>query len=459
MKKNKFFLPAIVFSCLIFVSTSAHASWIALTTWVFSILTGLTVFMSSVLTLAGGDIFKFLYEQYSECYTCKYVARTLDYVIIGSNGMYESLAPYIIAAIPIIFIFYIFWMIITSFLSRTPLGDGKGRDINGERLYKVFGPKVFAMAIAFILLASPTPKLLFQYIINPSLSVAMTYGVKLTALGGSKNAENFFMSCMAEKQSWEDVVNYKDPEYNYFKDIKKQMGCLTQQAESINSIGLIVGNSLFFYSGHVKYNWIYLIPNLKMMAAGAIITGAYFAAAFCFAFYILEVFLQLYFIFLFLPFSILSYVTTRGQEPIPRINGIYLTSINQLINAVFTLIFLCLMLSIVNLVSQAAWSTSLGGDSYTSILKAIGDKNIDFIIDNVYLGSKSFFYLLFAPVISVFLLSLAPSLAGKLGIQLQTGLADSAWKVMGTATDKAKDGYKYLKDNGGKIIKMIRGKP
>ncbi|MDR1691480.1 MAG: hypothetical protein LBR35_01405 [Rickettsiales bacterium] len=402
-KRNKFLLFGFFLFALFVSPLQAHAALLPLILKLVGGLTALSTVSTATLELAGGNIFNFLYDVYSDCYTCKYVSRMIDFTVIGSNRLYEVLSPYIMIAIPLVLIFYAVYLVLSGFFNRD------NSNLNAASFYSIFGPKVFAMFFAFALLAMPTPKLLFQYIVNPALSLATNIGIKLTMLGGGEDADKYYIACMAEKQPWEDEHFASADNENHFKDVQKQMTCITKQAESINATGIVIGNVLMSYASHFDYNWLFAIPNLGMLFSGLILTLVYSFAIYVFAFYLLEVFLYFYIFFIFMPFSIASYVLSQGKNPIPRIKSIYDTSINKVVQAMFTLVFLCLLLSIVQLIAQSAWFST---NTFSDIIRALRDNDVKFIIDNVYFGSKSFMYLLIAPLISIILLSQAKTLAG-----------------------------------------------
>jgi len=413
---------------------------------VLSIILGMSIFQEASAQLVQGIIAETglsqktseaLLENDSECMFCKTTDRFI--VLMGnlSYQIFKELSSLTIALIGIFMGLWIVWTFLQAFIGLgIPTFD---------TIYKNFAPKLFMSVFVVAILALPTPKIIYQLMLEPVLSVGVGYGTRLMRATGGEDSMAKYYDCLVTKKEYEEERMESEGFSPY---LRKSLTCMVEQSKRMSSVGTVVGQLLLMQSWKAKYAWVpFLIPNMLMGFVGLILLIAYWALHLTFLLLLYGSLFELAVIILFLPFTLMGVVFTSGEKPIPFFGGMLDTTKKTLINATFTITFLCLFLSLIHAFMQAVMGFDGSVFAYDQIVEWVKNGEADKVVETVFVGSSEMLLMLLMAFLGVFLMAEAKTLANKFSdgiggeIKLNEKLLDFVNKQSQNGLKKLKGGW------------------
>ncbi|MBN2676128.1 MAG: hypothetical protein JXR30_02640 [Alphaproteobacteria bacterium] len=346
---------------------------------------------------AGDSVVALSYASNALCWSCPYVLQLLDMFSFVSLSVFEHMGQAMVKLMGAVFVLWIAYKVAASFFGLSVLDE--------SFLSKSLLPKFFAMIIVVPLLYAPTPKLIFNYIVEPIVDLGAAYGKKAMTLVSGKDMTGV---CLFQYAGSEYT---KTTEGAFSPSFRQTLTCLISQNHQINALGIALGTTLFMEATAFKNSWLLgLLPNFGMLLAGLIIALGYFAALVAFPFFVVEALFNIGFVLAFLPFLLFSFVASRGQEKIPFFGDAFGTAFGMLKTASLQLMFLPFFLSISHLIFQTMLDSEMMG--YQNLIKPIQEGDIDAITSMLQFGSKEMLMLAFFAFLSFKLIASAKTVAG-----------------------------------------------
>ncbi|MBN1783591.1 MAG: hypothetical protein JW812_01345 [Alphaproteobacteria bacterium] len=389
------------------------------------------VFSAVFSEALGSSVTSSIYASYASCWTCGYILEILDLFSSISLSLFEDLRLPIITLLAITLVGWITYKMITGFLNLSP------PDANS--LFKDLAPKFFAMIIFLPLLFAPTPKFIYNYMVEPLIDLGSSYGTKVMEIVSGEDIKPYCLMQYAES----DATQTQDDTFS--PSFRQNLVCMTSQSHQINAIGITLGTVLIQESFKAENRYFYIIPNLGMGFAGGILAITYFVALIVFPLYLIGSLFELGFVLAFLPFALFSFIITRGGKGTGVFEGIFDTSVQLVIKAALMMLFLPFMLSVSHIIFQTALDTELFG--YASLVGFIQQGDTNQIVETFSFGTKGMLFLSFVAILNIYLITSTKTIVGWFGAEYDDRLFNWSYKNF---TDGLKWANKKRKDLFGK---------
>ncbi len=379
-----------------------------------------------------------IYAGHATCWSCPYAMQIIDLFSTISVSIYKELAPAMIILLGVTFVGYIVYKMITGFFGLsmpTP-----------TNLLEDLAPKFFAAVIIIPILLMPTPKFIYNYMVEPLIGLGSGYGNKMMEIVSEKDVKSY---CLLQYMESDKTASQNTA---FSANFRQSVVCSISQSHQINTLGLSLGNALLINSiASTNLTWGFL-PNCGMAFSGIVIFGVYFVALILYPMLLIGALFELGFVLAFLPFILFSFITTRGQGKIPFLGGAFKASIVHLIQASMMFLFLPFMLSISHIIFQ----TGLGMETigYKQLIELIQKGKLNEIGEILKFGSKDMLFLSFIGILNGYLLANTKDIAGWFGFSYDDKLVqwtnNSFKKGSKWAGDAGKAGWsRYKKWRGG----------
>ncbi|MHA1540738.1 MAG: hypothetical protein ACTSXL_00065 [Alphaproteobacteria bacterium] len=386
----------------------------------------------------GDNIVSGIYAGHATCWSCPYVMQIIDLFSTISVSIYKDLAPAMIILLGVTLVGYIVYKMITGFFGLSMP--------TATNLLEDLGPKFFAAIIIVPILLMPTPKFVYNYMVEPLIGLGAGYGNKMMEVVAGADVKSYCLLQYMES----DKTASQDSAFS--ANFRQSVVCSVSQSHQINALGLSLGTALLMNSYKSKnLKWGFL-PNLGMTASGIVIFLAYFISLILYPMLLIGALFELGFILAFLPFILFSFIVTRGKEKVPFLDGAFDAGIKHLRKASMMFLFLPFMLSISHMIFQ----TGLGMESigYKQLAELIQKGDIDKIGEILKFGSKDMLFLAFIGILNGYLLANTKEIAGWFGFTYDDKLVqwtnNSYKQTTKFASEKGKAGWAKIQKWRGK---------
>ncbi len=405
-------------------------------------------FVASAITLPfhtifaevlGNNVVSEIYAMNASCWTCGYILDIIDLFSGISLAIFEDLSFSMIILLGISLVGYIVYKMFTGFFSLSA--------VTAQNLFKDLAPKFFATIFIIPLLLAPTPKFIYNYMIEPLMDLGSSYGTKVMTIVSDSDTASY---CLMQYAS-SDATNTQNEAFS--PTFRQNLICLTSQSHQINAIGLSLGTTLLMSAFKVENLHFGGIPNIEMGASGIILFIAYFIALIVFPLLIIGALFKLGFVLSFLPFVLFSYVITRGGEGISILNNVYKAAVKYVSEASLMMLFLPFMLSLSHIIFQTALDSGMLG--YGELVNLVQKGDTEKIIKILAFGTKDMLFLTFVGILNIYLLLSTQEIAKWFGVKYDDKLVEWTKKSATTSAkwvnDKRKAGWQQIQKWRGKV--------
>ena len=399
----------------------------------FFFLSPLSAFALEFAEITGGafgnNSISGIYAGHSTCWSCPYVIQIIDLFSTISVSIYKDLAPAMIILLGVTLVGYIVYKMITGFFGLSMP--------TATNLLEDLAPKFFALIIVVPILLMPTPKFIYNYMVEPLIGLGAGYGNKMMEVVAGSDVKSY---CLLQYMESDNTASQDSA---FSANFRQKVICSVSQSHQVNAIGLSLGNALLIGAYKTENLKSGFLPKFGMVASGIIIFLAYFVSLILYPLLLIGALFELGFILAFLPFILFSFVVTRGKEKVPFLDGAFGAGISHLTKASMMFLFLPFMLSISHMIFQ----TGLGMESigYKQLVESIQKGDIDKIGEILEFGSKDMLFLAFIGILNGYLLSNTKNIAKWFGVEYDNRLVQWTNNSFKKVTEKGRSGWASIK--------------